>query len=116
MPDARPRRARDKRRSARSASVQAATIPWLALHGPPAISDREAAIERRAATLLIALFGLALLAMALGPHRIGDYLAETDFYGDYAKGARLIEHGRLLPSRYGVVGPVYEITLGLVGF
>lgn len=116
MPDARPRRARDKRRQPRTPSAQAPKAPWLALHGAPAISGREAAIERTAATALIALFGLALLAIALGPHRIGDYLAETDFYGDYAKGARLIEHGRLLPARYGVVGPVYEIALGLLGF
>jgi len=54
--------------------------------------------------------------MILGPHRIGDYMAETDFYGAYAQGARLIEHGRLEPSRYGVIGPGYEVLLGLVGF
>ncbi len=54
--------------------------------------------------------------MIFGPHRIGDYMAETDFYGAYAEGARLVEHGRLVPSRYGVIGPGYEVLLGLVGF
>jgi len=66
--------------------------------------------------LLIALVAIVLLGAALGPHRIGDYFAETDFYGDYARGAGLIQHGRLIPARYGVVGPVYELTLALVGF
>jgi hypothetical protein len=65
---------------------------------------------------LIALVTAGLLAIALGPHRIGDYFAETDFYGDYARGAQLIQHGRLIATRYGVVGPVYEMTLALVGF
>ena len=54
--------------------------------------------------------------MISGPHRIGDYMAETDFYGAYAEGAKLIQHGHLVPGRYGVIGPVYEILLGLVGF
>jgi len=65
--------------------------------------------------LAIAL-ALALLFMILGPHRIGDYMAETDFYGAYAEGARLVQHGQLIPSRYGVIGPGYEVLLGLVGF
>jgi len=51
-----------------------------------------------------------------GPHSIGDYFTETDFYGAYADGARMIQHGHLDPSRYGVIGPVYEITLALAGF
>src|SRR6185503_10596465 len=58
----------------------------------------------------------ALLALALGPHRVGDYFTESDFYGAYADGARLIQHGRLLPSRYGVIGPGYEVALAMVGF
>ena len=56
-----------------------------------------------------------LLAVALGPHRIGDYSTETDFYGAYADGARLIQHGHLDATRYGVIGPVYEVTLALAG-
>jgi hypothetical protein len=54
--------------------------------------------------------------MVFGPHVIGDYLTESDFYGDYAQGARLVQHGHLIPARYGVVGPVYEIALALAGF
>ena len=54
--------------------------------------------------------------MALAKHTVGDYGTETDFYGAYAAGAKLIEHGHLDPSRYGVVGPIYEIVLGFAGF
>src|SRR5262249_37269602 len=61
------------------------------------------------------LLGAALLVVVLGPHRIGDYFTESDFYGSYAEGARLLQHGKLDPARYGVVGPVYEATLALVG-
>lgn len=48
-------------------------------------------------------------------HRIGDYFTETDFYGAYAEGARMIQHGHLDPSRYGVVGPGYDVALAIVG-
>src|SRR5262245_59561185 len=68
-----------------------------------------------AAVALTSATAIALLAIALGPHPIGDYYAESDFYGGYAAGAQLIQHGRLDPSRYGVVGPVYEIALAAVG-
>jgi hypothetical protein len=61
------------------------------------------------------LYGIALLAMILGPHKIGDVFAETDFYGGYAQGARLLLHGHLDPTRYGVVGPGYEIALAMLG-
>jgi len=66
--------------------------------------------------MVAALLGAALLVMVLGPHRVGDYMTETDFYGQYADGARLIQHGHLEPARYGVVGPGYEIALALAGF
>ncbi|MEK7331422.1 MAG: glycosyltransferase family 39 protein, partial [Candidatus Eisenbacteria bacterium] len=88
----------------------------FALHGAAGVSEREARIETRLAWALAALLAVALLAVALGPHRIGDYSTETDFYGAYADGARLIQHGHLDPARYGVVGPVYEATLALAGF
>src|SRR5262245_9098432 len=68
-----------------------------------------------AAVALTSATAIALLAIALGPHPIGDYYAESDFYGGYAAGAQLIQHGRLDPARYGVVGPVYEIVLAAVG-
>ena len=54
------------------------------------------------------------LAIVWGPHRIGDYWAESDFYGGYVEGARGILKGALDPSRYAVVGPVYEIALATV--
>lgn len=90
--------------------------PALALNGRAEVSSREARLETRIARGLIAAFGLALLVVAIGFHTIGDYFTETDFYGAYAEGARLIQHGHLVPSRYGVIGPVYEIVLGFVGF
>jgi len=80
------------------------------------VSARESRLETRLAWLLAGLLAAALLAVALGPHRIGDYSTETDFYGGYADGARMIQHGRIVPTRYGVVGPGYEVALALVGF
>ena len=71
---------------------------------------------RRPETAVIAAAGAALLAIALFAHPVGDYHAESDFYGGYADGARQIEHGHLDPARYPVVGPVYEITLAVLGF
>ena len=91
-------------------------VGWLALHA--AVSP-AAARERLFSGLafgVIAALAVALLATIFGPHRIGDYYTETDFYGGYAEGARLVQHGQLVPSRYGVVGPGFEIVLGLVGF
>jgi tetratricopeptide (TPR) repeat protein len=83
----------------------------------PAALEPPAARRLRTAAIGVALvLGVALLVMALGPHRVGDYFTETDFYGGYADGARMIQGGRLDPTRYGVVGPVYEIALALVGF
>ena len=79
------------------------------------MSRRAEWLETRLALWLAALLAGALLAVALGPHRIGDYSTETDFYGAYADGARLVQHGRLDPTRYGVVGPGYEVALALVG-
>jgi 4-amino-4-deoxy-L-arabinose transferase-like glycosyltransferase len=73
--------------------------------------------------LLLALAGLAILAyvaaalyFVFGPHIVGDYMAETDFYGAYADGAKLIQQGIVQPHRYTVIGPVYEVVLGLFGF
>ncbi|MEO5987327.1 MAG: glycosyltransferase family 39 protein [Candidatus Eisenbacteria bacterium] len=49
------------------------------------------------------------------PHRVGDVFTETDFYGAYAQGARLVQQGHLDPARYAVVGPGFELALALVG-
>src|SRR5258706_13615750 len=89
---------------------------WLALDGSPALAP---ALARRLSLLALAvaaLLGIALLAMVLGPHRVGDYFTETDFYGGYADGARALQHGHVNAARYGVVGPGYEVALALVGF
>jgi tetratricopeptide (TPR) repeat protein len=87
----------------------------FALHAgaEPGAGDRVIAL---AADVLAAAFGIAALAMILGPHKVGDYMAETDFYGGYVEGVRLIQHGHLVPSRYGVIGPGYELMLALVDF
>lgn len=107
-----------RRPAPRPAPVRDRRVPvaGFALHAAPGVSERETRIETRLAWALAALLGVALLAVALGPHRIGDYSTETDFYGGYAEGARLIQHGHLDAARYGVVGPVYETALALTGF
>jgi tetratricopeptide (TPR) repeat protein len=63
--------------------------------------------------ITLAAFILAVVVLAL--HPVGDYYAESDFYGGYADGARLIQHRHLDPARYTVVGPVYEIAVALAG-
>ena len=59
--------------------------------------------------------GALLIAIILGPHKVGDYFTETDFYGAYAAGAQALRAGHLDPSRYGVIGPLYEMVLAMVG-
>jgi Dolichyl-phosphate-mannose-protein mannosyltransferase len=88
----------------------------VTLHAPAGVSDAESRLLVRLVWGLAALLGVLLLAMALGPHQIGDYFTETDFYGAYADGARLLQHGHLDPARYGVIGPMYEVALALAGF
>ncbi len=110
-PPARP----SARHRARAPRRPAAPGP-LSLHGAPGTSAALETVCGRLAWGVLAAFAATLLAVALGLHRIGDYFTETDFYGAYAEGARLIQHGRLMPSRYGVVGPGYEAVLALVGF
>ena len=71
---------------------------------------------RLATHAVVVVAGAVLLWTALAAHPVGDYHAESDFYGGYAAGARLIEHGALDPARYPVVGPLYECALALFGF
>jgi hypothetical protein len=87
--------------------------PRFALHGGEPTATRGL---DRLAWAAIALYVLASLAMVFGPHVVGDVFTETDFYGSYGPGARALQHGHLDPSRYGVVGPVFEALLALVGF
>jgi tetratricopeptide (TPR) repeat protein len=88
---------------------------WLALHAGPVPDAGTARTLSRLALAVALVLGIALIAMALGPHRVGDYFTETDFYGGYAEGARALQHGHVDPARYGVVGPGYELALALVG-
>ena len=104
------------RASARAASRASHPRPWLRRDADPALDPAAARRLVGAAMVVAALLGVALLVMALGPHRVGDYFTETDFYGGYAEGVRALQRGHLDPSRYGVVGPGYEIALALVGF
>jgi 4-amino-4-deoxy-L-arabinose transferase-like glycosyltransferase len=69
-----------------------------------------------AAWALVGAYLVATLVMVFGPHRVGDVFTETDFYGSYGPGARALQEGRLDPSRYGVVGPLFEILLAAAGF
>ena len=69
-----------------------------------------------ASLVAVALFAAALLALVAGPHKVGDILTESDFYGAYGPGALALQHGHLDPTRYAVVGPVYEMVLALAGF
>ena len=87
----------------------------VALHAAPGLAPGLDRLLWRLTLLVVALLGVTLLAMVLGPHRVGDYMTETDFYGQYAQGARLIQHGQLEPARYGVVGPGYELALAVAG-
>src|SRR5207249_2116284 len=112
--------ARMSRRPAASRRRPAATRPPeapapFALHGESVLDPALARLLARAALAVAILLGVALLAMVFGPHRVGDYFTETDFYGGYAEGARAIQHGHLDPARYGVVGPVYDLALALAG-
>ena len=65
---------------------------------------------------VFAAAALALLVTALRLHRVGDYFTESDFYGGYVEGARAIQQGHVDPTRYSVIGPVYEFVLAFFGF
>jgi len=65
---------------------------------------------------IAALYAAAVLVMTFGPHRVGDIFTETDFYGSYGPGARLLQQGHMDPTRYAVVGPVFELLLAGLGF
>ena len=109
----RPRRA-EKPQASRPPARSTPAGPRLA--GDPSPGARTGKLAPIVAASIGAALAAFLLFMITGPHRIGDYMAETDFYGAYAGGAKLIQHGHLVPGRYGVIGPVYEILLGLTGF
>jgi hypothetical protein len=110
-----PRRvSRSTRRRHAAPSPSAAParrLPFALNAGSPAAWP----VLRWAAFAIVAAYGAIMLWLAFGPHRVGDVFTETDFYGSYGPGARLIQHGHLIPSRYGVVGPVFELLLAGLG-
>jgi dolichyl-phosphate-mannose-protein mannosyltransferase len=71
---------------------------------------------RWVAWAVFAAYAVGALAMVFGPHTVGDVFTETDFYGSYGPGARLLQHGHIDAARYGVVGPLFEMLLALMGF
>ncbi len=100
----------------RTQAARPAALPWLAVNGTVACPPAEARGWTIVAGVLIGTFFAAVCVVIAGPHKIGDYFTESDFYGAYAQGARLVQHGQLIPSRYTVVGPGYEVALALLGF
>ena len=92
-----------------------------ARRGPPVIELHLGPAEAApgwadaAAWSVIAIAGLVLAWIAFRLHVVGDYYTESDFYGAYADGARLIQAGRPDPSRYGVVGPGFDAAVALIG-
>jgi len=61
--------------------------------------------------ILPLIFFIILLSVNLSFHRIGDYGAETNFYGLYAPQAQSILHGHLPIGDYH--GPAYPLLLAL---
>jgi tetratricopeptide (TPR) repeat protein len=84
---------------------------------PPSIPRGSRAIAHSpwalpAARGVVALAAIALGVVAFAAHPIGDHFTESDFY-DYALGGRGITRGHLDFSRYGVIGPVYELLMSV---
>lgn len=88
--------------------------PWLRLDGPSTAADPR--WITLAGWVLVASVSGLLAWLAFGLHVVGDYFTESDFYGGYAEGARMVQQGHLDPARHGVYGPLYEIVLALVGY
>src|SRR5262245_54212661 len=91
-------RFRRRRMTARPARRRAAATSRRAsfsFNATPEVSPGEAVWLTRIAWGIVGALVIALLVMVIGPHRIGDYMTETDFYGAYAEGAKMIQHGRL---------------------
>ena len=104
-------RASRGKRPAAARAPRAARSPRPPWPGPAA----RARIALTAGWALVALATAALGYVAFAHHPIGDYFTESDFYGAYAPGAKLLLGGTVDPARHGVYGPVYEFVLALVG-
>src|SRR5512140_3514752 len=99
----RPRGSRPGSRASVPARESARAEPW---------ADALPASTRG---VIVLLFVALTLPVLLWMHPVGDYFTETDFYGGNAPGVHALWAHGLDPSRYGVVGPVYEVLLGLLG-
>lgn len=99
----------------RSAAASGRSPRSLPVTPPPAAIVPAPPWLTTATWLALAVTAVALLWVGLRLHVIGDYFTESDFYGGYAEGARLLQRGGLDPTRYSVVGPVYESVLALAG-
>ncbi len=97
----------------RNAAAPARPAPAFTLH---TAQPFDAPWATWAGLAVIALYAAGALAMVFGPHRVGDVLTETDFYGAYGPGARALLQGHLDPSRYGVQGPLFEFVVAALGF
>jgi Dolichyl-phosphate-mannose-protein mannosyltransferase len=97
-----------------SARQSQPAIDWL---GSPANVHRVTI----AGWAVIALLAIVLLGIARGPHRVGAYDVESDFYGGYGPAAIAMQHGHIvdasgkLPPVFGFVGPLYPALLALGG-
>lgn len=98
----RPSGSRGTPARAKTATPSTIATPW---------ADRVPAGLRLS---IVLLFACAVTPVLLWLHPVGDYFVETDFYGGYAPGVRALWSTGLDPARYGVVGPVYELVLGLL--
>lgn len=83
-------------------------------HPGPPLEPPGDAWAGRAAAVVIGVAVLAMAGLTLLWHPVGDYFTESDFY-EYARGGSRIGRGLVEPGRYGIIGPLYEFVLALVG-
>ena len=105
--------ARPAERTAPARAAATERRPPFGIHAQAAFDGR---VIEWLGWIVIALYAIAAIAIAAGPHQVGDVFTETDFYGSYGPGARMLQQGHLDPARYTVVGPVFELLLAGVGF
>jgi len=94
-----------------AARAKSRVVPEPSVPDDAGMTARETRILGFAIAAVVTLFAAALAFVIAGPHRIGDFHAESDFFGFYADGVKRIRSGMFEPSRYTVVGPVYEFLL-----
>lgn len=80
-----------------------------------ATGSRPGWLDRLPLPPALALLTLLLLAPFLLAHHFGRYDTETDFFGEYAPYARLLQHGTI-PETFAYRGPGYHLALAATGF